>query len=107
MLERRNSFYKFIFLQATSWGINNSFEIGKEGSESMEITTDSSTYEINYLAKIGGDLIQFRCTRNWERYRAYWRKGGVVYTAYFGQRNFKVTSCASNLCSNDQASICS
>lgn len=63
--------FKFIFLQAISWGINNSFEIGNEGSESMEITTDSSAYEINYLAKIGGDLIQFRCTRNWERYRAY------------------------------------
>lgn len=87
---RRNSLYiyvYFIFLRVGFVEINNIVSRNRERRKDREgIATDSSAYEINYYFG-----------ENW------WRSNltplyscwGIVYTVYFVQRNFKVTSCAS------------
>lgn len=77
----------FIFLRVGFVEINNIVSRNRERRKDREgIATDSSAYEINYYFG-----------ENWwgSNLTPLYSCWGVVYTVYFVQRNFKVTSCAS------------
>lgn len=86
--KKKQFVYLRVFYIFTSWfEINNIVSRNRERRKDREgIATDSSAYEINYYFG-----------ENWwgSNLTPLYSCWGVVYTVYFVQRNFKVTSCAS------------